>query len=389
MVSSDNSSGIKVVGSIELPEIKKENARLEAAGTTTRVLPNGMYVIDQTRKWQVGSIIFFDSQTNHFGKIAIKAKRFSAINFNEASKLSKIHISAGDMVIFCTERGLVKEVIPAWKVSNLPWSMILSHVGFYKEIEFTHTIDRKYNRKQTITVPVIKTFLSYLKEADTPAMLSALYEHLESIESEQEREEYIDEVLGYGVQKVFGEKCLNHEYAESLLAEDSPYLGQYFEIVTAIVRKLIEKGDLAAVAKHYVTFKGLDETYGDFIQALNGMAGDWQKLTVIISAFVRGMKSDFSSRELLGERMDDREWCRPSSIKLDEDFIILDILERSVRIASIPFCAPVLKAPVIPAKESIPEQVAINLATKLELSLPEMPVLLIFIDSRKLACVVL
>ena len=63
---------------------------------------------------------------------------------------------------------------------------------------------------------------------------------------------------------------------------------------------------------------------------------------VIISAFVRGMKSDFSSRELLGERMDDREWCRPSSIKLDEDFIILDILERSVRIASIPFCAPVL-----------------------------------------------
>ena len=302
MVSSDNSSGIKVVGSIELPEIKKENARLEAAGTTTRVLPNGMYVIDQTRKWQVGSIIFFDSQINHFGKIAIKAKRFSAINFNEASKLSKIHISAGDMVIFCTERGLVKEVIPAWKVSNLPWSMILSHVGFYKEIEFTHTIDRKYNRKQTITVPVIKTFLSYLKEADTPAMLSALYEHLESIESEQEREEYIDEVLGYGVQKVFGEKCLNHEYAESLLAEDSPYLGQYFEIVTAIVRKLIEKGDLAAVAKHYVTFKGLDETYGDFIQALNGMAGDWQKLTVIISAFPKEENGeDFFLEMLSGE----------------------------------------------------------------------------------------
>jgi ATP-dependent DNA helicase RecQ len=276
-----NRSGFKVLGRVELPDIKEENARLESEGSSTRVLTNGYYVIDHARKWQVGAVIFFDDHTNHFGKLAVRAKSYSTINFRDKVKLSKVRLDREDLVLFCVEKGNVAEVIPTRQVSNLPWDLILTHVGYYKEISF------QYNptRTATATVPVISTLLREMKEGDIQNMLEALYRRLQSIEDDKERSEYLEEVMEYGVREVFTNNCLSHEYAESLIAKDSPYLGQYYEVLTAVLRKYIAGKDYVPAARIYATFKGLDDTYEAFIEALNEEDREWRVMTAIIRAF--------------------------------------------------------------------------------------------------------
>lgn len=164
---------LKVLGQIEQPEIKQENRTLQSQGSETKVLPNGMYEIDSSRKWQVGAVIFYDGAVNEFGMIAVKAKHASTYRFPKSVKLGNASLDRGDLVIFCVKEQKVVELIPIRNVSNPPWEMILRHVDFYKEIDFDYTIDRVRRTKGHMSVPVIETCLRHTKEAEELNMMGS------------------------------------------------------------------------------------------------------------------------------------------------------------------------------------------------------------------------
>ena len=287
MAQNDNTapSEIRIVGQIELPEIKQENRELQRLGSTTKVLPNGMYQIDSSQKWQVGAVIFYDATVNEFGMIAVKAKHASAYRFQKAVKRGSASLDRGDLVIFLARGRNVEELIPVRSVANLPWGMILRHVDFYKDIEFEYTIDRVTGRKGSMSVPVIETCLRHAKEADELNMVKTLYRKLRSAETEEIMEEMLRKVFPCGVRKVFEKRCLNMDYAASLMQEENSYMPEYRVVVTTFLKMSIEDGDLATAAKCYVSFNGFDDTYGDFLSALNAKSDDWNALVSLVRSF--------------------------------------------------------------------------------------------------------
>ena len=280
-----SSSGLKVVGQIELPEIKQENRDLQRQGSSTTVLPNGMYEINQSQKWQVGAVIFYDAVVNNFGMIAVKAKHASTYRFQKAVKRGSATLDRGDLVIFLTRGKNVEELIPIRNVANLPWGMILRHVDFYKDIEFEYTTDRISGRKGSMSVPVIETCLRHAKEEDELNMVKTLYRKLRSAETEEIMEEMLRKVFPCGIRKVFESRCLNMKYAASLMEEEYSYMSEYRVVVTTLLKMSIEEGDLATAAKCYVSFSGFNDTYDDFLKALNAKSDDWNALVSLVRSF--------------------------------------------------------------------------------------------------------
>lgn len=276
---------LKVLGQIELPEIKQENRTLQNQGSATKVLPNGMYEIDSFRKWQVGAVIFYDGTVNEFGMIAVKAKHASTYRFPKSVKLGNASVDRGDLVIFCAKEQKVVELIPIRNVSNLPWEMILRHVDFYKEIDFDYTIDRVRRTKGHMSVPVIETCLRHTKEAEELNMMKVLYRKLRSAETEEIKEALLRKVLPCGIQKVFVNRCLSIEYAASLQEEENAHFPEYHFVVLTLLKVSIESGDLAVAAKCFVNFSGLEDFYDSFLSALNAKSTDWNELVSVVKSF--------------------------------------------------------------------------------------------------------
>lgn len=287
MALTDNApqNGLKILGQIELPEIKQENKSLQGKGSAVSVLPNGSYQLNLTQKWQIGAVIFFDSVVNSFGMIAVKAKKGRTYRFKSDVKRGRLPIDRGDLVVFLAVGNVVKDLVPVRSVSNLPWSMILRHIDFYEVIEFDYNISKYSGSKGHMSVPVIKGCVSGMKSSDEENLLAELYKKLQSFEKDELKEAYLKKILPLGIQTFFVNKCLNQEYAASLLNEDSPYLAEYHCVVIAILNGSIEKGDLSAASKIFTSFSGLEKAYGAFLSALNDKSSDWNVLTAQIKAF--------------------------------------------------------------------------------------------------------
>ena len=277
--------GLKIVGHIELPEIKEENKSLQKAGSSVSVLPNGSYQLDLSKKWQIGAVIFYDGVVNHFGMIAVKAQKASSYRFTQEVKRSTKSLERGDLVAFLTNGKIIKDLVPLSSVSNFPWGMILRHVDFYKDIDFDYTINRASGQKGHKSVPVIEQCISLMTSSDEPNMLKALYKRLESFEEDEAKEDYLRKILPCGVQDLFITKYLNHEYAESLLNQNQRYLIEYRSIVSTILKTSINNGDFKTAAIVFATFAGFEESYGDFLVSLNAKANDWPELSAIIESF--------------------------------------------------------------------------------------------------------
>lgn len=287
MALTDNApqNGLKILGQIELPEIKQENKSLQGKGSAVSVLPNGSYQLDLTQKWQIGAVIFYDSVVNSFGMIAVKAKKGRTYRFTSDVKRGRLPIDRGDLVVFLAVGNVVKDLVPIRSVSNLPWSMILRHIDFYEVIEFDYNISKYSGSKGHMSVPVIKGCVSVMKSSDEENFLAELYKKLESFENDELKEAYLKKILPLGIQAFFVKKCLNHEYAASLLNEESPYLAEYHFVVSAILNGSIEKGDLSTASLIFSSFSGLESSYEAFLSALNNKSNDWNALTAQIRAF--------------------------------------------------------------------------------------------------------
>ena len=287
MALTDNApqNGLKILGQIELPEIKQENKSLQGKGSAVSVLPNGSYQLDLTQKWQIGAVIFYDSVVNSFGMIAVKAKKGRTYRFTSDVKRGRLPIDRGDLVVFLAVGNMVKDLVPIRSVSNLPWSMILRHINFYEVIEFDYNISKYSGSKGHMSVPVIKGCVSVMKSSDEENFLAELYKKLQSFENDELKEAYLKKILPLGIQTFFVKKCLNQEYAASLLNEDSPYLAEYHYVVLAILNGSIEKGDLSTASKIFTSFSGLEKAYDAFLSALNDKSSDWNVLTAQIKAF--------------------------------------------------------------------------------------------------------
>ena len=267
MALTDNApqNGLKILGQIELPEIKQENKSLQGKGSAVSVLPNGSYQLDLTQKWQIGAVIFYDSVVNSFGMIAVKAKKGRTYRFTSDVKRGRLPIDRGDLVVFLAVGNMVKDLVPIRSVSNLPWSMILRHIDFYEVIEFDYNISKYSGSKGHMSVPVIKGCVSVMKSSDEENFLAELYKKLQSFENDELKEAYLKKILPLGIQTFFVKKCLNQEYAASLLNEDSPYLAEYHYVVLAILNGSIEKGDLSTASKIFTSFSGLEKAYDAFL----------------------------------------------------------------------------------------------------------------------------
>lgn len=174
MALTDNApqNGLKILGQIELPEIKQENKSLQGKGSAVSVLPNGSYQLDLTQKWQIGAVIFYDSVVNSFGMIAVKAKKGRTYRFTSDVKRGRLPIDRGDLVVFLAVGNMVKDLVPIRSVSNLPWSMILRHIDFYEVIEFDYNISKYSGSKGHMSVPVIKGCVSVMKSSDEENFLA-------------------------------------------------------------------------------------------------------------------------------------------------------------------------------------------------------------------------
>ena len=287
MALTDNTpqNGLKILGQIELPEIKQENKSLQGKGSAVSVLPNGSYQLDLTQKWQIGAVIFYDGVVNNFGMIAVKAKKARTYRFTSDVKRGRLTLDRGDLVVFRSEGNVVMDLVPIRSTSSLPWSMILRHVDFYEVIDFDYNINKYSGSKGHMSVPVIKGCVAVMSSSDEANLLAELYKKLESFVNDELKEAYLKKILPLGIQTFFVKKCLNQEYAASLLNEDSPYLAEYHYVVLAILNGSIEKGDLSTASKIFTSFSGLEKAYGAFLSALNDKSSDWNVLTAQIKAF--------------------------------------------------------------------------------------------------------
>lgn len=278
-------SGLKILGQIELPEIKQENKSLQGKGSAVSVLPNGSYQLDLTKKWQLGAVIFYDGVVNNFGMIAVKAKKARTYRFSSDVKRGRMPLDRGDLVVFLAEGNSVKDLVPIRSASNLPWFMIFRHVDFYEVIEFDYNLGKYSSSKGHMSVPVIKGCVNGMNSSDEPNMLEALYRTLESYDNDEQEEAFLRKILPHGIQSFFIKKCLSPEYAASLLSNNSPYLAEYHFVVSVILNDSIEKGDLTTASQIFSSFSGLDSSYEAFLSALNNKSSDWNTLTAQIMAF--------------------------------------------------------------------------------------------------------
>ena len=277
--------GLKILGKIELPEIKRENKALQGEGSAVSVLPNGSYQLDLSKKWQIGAVIFYDGIVNNFGMVAVKAKKAKTYRFTSEVKRGKMPIDRGDLVVFLAVGNSVRDLVPIRSAINLPWSMILRHIDFYKDIEFDYNISKCSSSKGHMVVPVIEGCIKLVSSSDEQNLLTSLYSWLSSYETDEMKTEYLKKILALGIMPFFIRKCLNQEYAASLLNDDSPYLAEYHLIVSTILAVSIEKGDLTTAAQIFTSFSGLDSSYEAFLSALNNKSSDWNILTAQIRAF--------------------------------------------------------------------------------------------------------
>ena len=105
LINNTPKNGLKILGQIELPEIKQENKTLKEEGSAVSVLPNGSYQLDLSQKWQIGAVIFYDGVVNSFGMIAVKAKKSRTYRFTSDVKRGRLPIDRGDLVVVSIHPG--------------------------------------------------------------------------------------------------------------------------------------------------------------------------------------------------------------------------------------------------------------------------------------------
>ena len=108
--------------------------------STSRVLSSkkGHYMLNLSYMWEIGAIIYYDGRVNFKGMIAVKSKHMTTYHFKGDAGINEQNLERGDLVVFSTNNGVVENLFALRHVDNFPWSTILNHVDFYKDIEFNY-----------------------------------------------------------------------------------------------------------------------------------------------------------------------------------------------------------------------------------------------------------
>ena len=276
------------------------------------VTEDGLFVLDLRCKWEIGAVIYYDNHVNFKGLIAVKSKHRIIRKFEGNDIINGQNLDRGDLIVFITQNDVIGELYSLRLVANFPWTQILKHVKFYSQIEFDYYLDREKRLSKHLTIPVIEKCLELHKENDEDNLWRALYKRIQSYETEILKDEYLTEVLDYGIRNLFAQKCIKREYFVQLQNSDERLIPQYVNIVRKIYNLFIEDTDLKAAIRVRNCFK-LDLPFDSFIIAFNSKHDNWaNQKDIILSSSVPAEEEDcfgeilsdgsgalFSSRSLL------------------------------------------------------------------------------------------
>lgn len=295
---NSGSEGLKALGKIEQDQDYSHSGQ-----SAPSVLPsdNGLYVLNLKYKWEVGAIIYYDGRVNYQGRVAVKAKHRTTYRFDGNASINAQNLDRGDLVVFTTKNGEIEDLYALRYVANFPWSMVFKHVDFYRDIEFDYYLDREKTMSLHLAIPVIEKCLRMHKEADEDNLWKAFYKRMQSYETTDLKDKYLQEVLPYGIRDLFVNKCVKSEYFTRLQDENERLVNQYVYLVTKILSSSINDGDLKVATQILNCFK-LESAFNSFIEAFNYLDDDWGKQKeVILSSQVPDGTDDCFAEILMSE----------------------------------------------------------------------------------------
>lgn len=298
---------------------------IEKLGYSVSFNDDNLFILDFKRKWEVGAIVWYDNNTNFKGKLAVKAKKRRYYHFEANPYLNDYQgLKTGDLVVFYTNENAVEEVYALRHVANFPWQMIFMHKGFYKDIEFDYYTDRAKTVSKHCVIPVIETCLTLHKNKDEYNLWRSFYRRLKSYETDQLKDDYISEVLPWGIRDMFVKNCLNKEYIASLQENDEILVPHFTYLVNKICTLAIEDRDLKILVQVLNCFK-LGKVYDSFIDEFNALDDDWNsQKEVIQTSVVPECEDDCFAEMLLADTevsFDSRSLLVLATLKDDEIFL--------------------------------------------------------------------
>ena len=265
-------------------------------------MPSGKYLdlFDDKRVWQVGAVIFHDTRAKHFGMISKRDlihHRSDALHFPSSSVKSESGVNTENLVVFTrtpkdgsrpSGRPTAAEVYLIKDVRNLPWTHILEHVGSDMNLVFDSKVrvsSPNYGHIRTehkkITISLIKTVIQDLSIEEQTQMVDALRDKLTSFKQENERLNYLLDVLNAGLFTYFVE---NYSI-EQIQRFSIPFL---FDSVFALA---IENKEQALINR-FLASVNLSEINSTPLKALlNKEANDWKSINTLTTALAEINKS--------------------------------------------------------------------------------------------------
>ena len=132
-----------------------------------------------------------------------------------------------------------------------------------------------------MVIPIIRECLNMHKQADEDNLWKSFFKRMLAHKNDDLKNDYLREVLPYGIQDLFIKKCVNRDYFIGLQNDDKELASQYSYLLTTILTSSIEGGDLKVATKILENHR-FENTFSSYIKAFNKLDDNWLKQREVI-----------------------------------------------------------------------------------------------------------